>query len=44
MQIRRNAILLRVFLINLLVPLVLGAIREQIFGIWNPRLVNCHEP
>jgi methyl-accepting chemotaxis protein len=38
MQVRRNAILLRIFLINLFVPLVLGTIREQIVGLWNPRL------
>lgn len=28
----------RIFLINLLIPLLLGTIREQIVGIWNPRL------
>ncbi|MFP4113592.1 MAG: methyl-accepting chemotaxis protein [Spirochaetota bacterium] len=35
---QRGAILRRIFLINLLIPLLLGVIREQIVGIWNPRL------
>lgn len=38
MHHRRRAILGRVFAINLAVPLVLGVIREQIVGLWNPRL------
>lgn len=38
MQPRKRAVLGRIFLINLLVPLILGVIREQIVGLWNPRL------
>lgn len=38
MDDKRRAWSLRILLLNLLIPLVLGTIREQIIGMWNPRL------
>jgi methyl-accepting chemotaxis protein len=34
----KRSILLRIGLVNLAIPLVLGTIREQIVGMWNPQL------
>lgn len=34
----RTAVLTKIFIVNLGIPLVLGTIREQIVGLWNPRL------
>lgn len=38
MSTNKQSVLTKIFLINLGVPVVLGTIREQIVGIWNPRL------
>lgn len=34
----RTTVLAKIFAVNLGIPLILGTIREQIVGMWNPRL------
>ncbi len=38
MTLTRRSLAMKIFLVNLFIPVILGTIREQIVGLWNPNL------
>jgi methyl-accepting chemotaxis protein len=38
MALTRRSLAVKIFLVNLFIPLIIGTIREQIVGLWNPNL------